>query len=102
MHRVAWTARLLPGNVDAYVKAHDEIWPEMAQLLTDSGVRNYSIHLHGLQLFGYYECEDPAATAAFQEGSDVLRRWGEAHGWMFEAPSEEHGPAQLREVFRLD
>ena len=41
----AFRMKLKPGNVDEYKKRHDEIWPELAQLLRDSGIYDYSIFL---------------------------------------------------------
>ena len=37
--------KLKPGFAAEYKKRHDEIWPELKQLLSDSGVSDYSIFL---------------------------------------------------------
>ena len=37
--------RLHPGAEAEYKKRHDEIWPELVDLLKDAGVSDYSIHL---------------------------------------------------------
>jgi L-rhamnose mutarotase len=37
--------KLKPGVTDEYRRRHDEIWPELAQLLHESGIRDYSIFL---------------------------------------------------------
>ena len=34
---------LKPGCEDEYKRRHAAIWPELKKLLSDSGVRNYSI-----------------------------------------------------------
>ena len=36
---------LNPGQEAEYIRRHDEIWPELAKLLTRAGISNYSIHL---------------------------------------------------------
>ena len=78
MERYAWKAGLLPGKREEYIKRHDEIWPEMTELLRGAGIRNYSIWLTGDELFGYYECEFGAEFAArAQGGSPVVDRWNE-------------------------
>ncbi len=43
--RLAFTMKLDPGQKEAYIKRHDEIWPELKKLLKDSGVCEYSIFL---------------------------------------------------------
>ncbi|MEY2637192.1 MAG: L-rhamnose mutarotase [Bacteroidota bacterium] len=49
---------LLPGNSVEYKKRHDEIWPELAELLHQVGIQNYSIFLdestRTLALVGLY------------------------------------------------
>lgn len=37
--------RLNPGMVAEYKARHDAIWPELAALLKEAGVSDYSIHL---------------------------------------------------------
>lgn len=61
-----------------YIRRHDEIWPEMTEVLTRAGIRNYTIWCCGDELFGYYECEKGAAYAAkVQAESPVVDRWNE-------------------------
>lgn len=45
MQKHAFKMRLHPGMEAAYRKRHDEIWPELVQLLKAAGVSDYSIHL---------------------------------------------------------
>ena len=45
MKRVAFTMRLKPGMKDEYRKRHDEIWPELLELLRSAGLSDYSIFL---------------------------------------------------------
>jgi len=52
MERYAWKAKLLDGRKDEYIKRHDEIWPELSDVLTEAGIKNYSIWLTGNELFG--------------------------------------------------
>ena len=73
----AWVLEIRPGYEDEYKKRHEEIWPEMVDMLRNSGVRNYSIFRHGLTLFGYFETDDLEQTIAAINASDVNSRWGE-------------------------
>ncbi|WP_380058263.1 L-rhamnose mutarotase [Falsihalocynthiibacter sp. SS001] len=45
MEKIAFTMQLRAGQRDEYERRHDEIWPELAALLKDAGVSDYSIHL---------------------------------------------------------
>ena len=45
MEKYAFKMRLDPGQADAYRRRHDAIWPELADLLRDAGVSDYSIYL---------------------------------------------------------
>ena len=61
MQRLAFVMHIKEGCAAEYEKRHDEIWPELVELLSSSGVQNYNIFLHGLTLFACLETEDPAA-----------------------------------------
>lgn len=74
-----WVLGVRPGHEDEYRRRHDAIWPDMLEALREAGIRNYSIFRHGLDLFGYFETDDLAATQAALAASPVNRRWGE---WM--------------------
>ena len=102
MARIAWTGRLRPEKVDEYVEAHANVWPEMRQMIHDAGVRNYSIYLFGDRVFGYYECDDPEATKAYQAAAEVTKRWGEAMAPLFAEEVASEGLIDLPEIFRLD
>lgn len=43
MKRVAFKMFLKPGLEEEYEKRHSAIWPELKKLLSDTGVRDYSI-----------------------------------------------------------
>ena len=45
MQKYAFRMQLNPGAADEYRRRHDQIWPELAALLKDAGVSDYSIHL---------------------------------------------------------
>ena len=54
MERYAWKATVLPGKLEEYIRRHNEIWPEMKDVLHQAGIRNYTIWNVGNELFGYY------------------------------------------------
>jgi L-rhamnose mutarotase len=41
----AFRMKLKPGQVAEYQRRHDEIWPELSQLLHAAGIYDYSIFL---------------------------------------------------------
>lgn len=41
----AFAMQLKPGAAAEYTRRHDEIWPELADLLRAAGITDYSIHL---------------------------------------------------------
>ena len=64
--------------LEEYVRRHNEIWPELTEVLRQAGIRNYTIWNCGSELFGYYECEKGADyAAAVQAGSPVVDRWND-------------------------
>lgn len=78
MERFAWKASLLPGAKDEYIRRHNEIWPEMTELLNAAGIHNYTIWCVGDELFGYYEAEKGVDFASkTQAESAVVSRWNE-------------------------
>ncbi|WP_276360162.1 L-rhamnose mutarotase [Daejeonella sp. H1SJ63] len=42
---VSFKMKLKPGFKEEYKRRHDQIWPELAALLKESGISNYSIFL---------------------------------------------------------
>ena len=78
MERYAWKAVVKEGMLEEYVRRHQEIWPELVEVLRQAGIVNYTIWNCGSELFGYYECEKGADyAAAVQAGSPVVDRWNE-------------------------
>ena len=74
MQRIAVFFKLKPAQQKAYKKRHDDIWPQISALLTEAGIRNYSIWNYGDMLFGYYETDDAKKTKTMlYENTDFLR-----------------------------
>ncbi len=105
MERLAWKGRIKPGCKEEYIKRHDEIWPEMVELLKAAGICNYTIFANGNELFGYYECEKGIAFAeSTQAGSPIVDRWNEYMDDILELEMDPETGAQpkMEQVFRLD
>ena len=78
MEKYAWKAYIKEGSFEEYKRRHDEIWPEMVEVLRAAGIRNYTIWNVGEELFGYYECEyDAEYSSRIQRESPVVAKWNE-------------------------
>ena len=76
MEKIAWKGYVKEGMLDEYKRRHDEIWPEMTQMLNEAGIHSYTIWNFGNELFGYYECEKGAKYAKdYQDNSPVVAKW---------------------------
>ncbi len=89
---------------DEYERRHNPIWRELAYVLKNHGVSNYSIFLEKEtnQLFGYVEITSETQWNSIAE-TEICRRW-----WAFMkdvmATNDNDSPvsAELKEVFHLD
>lgn len=88
MEKYAFRMRLNPGCAEEYRRRHDALWPELADLLRQAGVSDYSIHLDaetGL-LFGVlWRVENH--TMDDLPNHPVMQRW-----WAHMADIMETGP----------
>lgn len=104
MVRKGFKMKLYPGMEAEYEKRHNELWPEMQDMIHEYGGKNYTIFLdrETLVLYGYIEVEDPEK---WNESADtaINRKW-----WDFMADIMETNPdnspvaVDLHEVFHLD
>ena len=46
MEQIGFRMQLNDGQAEEYRRRHDEIWPELVELLKSAGVSDYSIFLH--------------------------------------------------------
>ena len=60
MTRKGFKMFLYPGMAQEYEKRHNELWPEMKDMIRAHGGHNYSIYLDPETnvLYGYLEVED--------------------------------------------
>ena len=99
--RHAFVMQLKPGNEAEYKRRHDEVWPELLELMARDGVHNYSIYRDGLTLFAYLERDtDPPAGPPTEA---VVWRWWESMAPLMET-NDDFSPVTrpLEEVFHVD
>ena len=105
MERYVWKAIVKEGKIDEYVKRHNEIWPELVDVLKAAGIKNYTIWNVGNELFGYYECEKGVQFAAdTQAKSPVVDKWNEfmKDVMIMEMDPETGAQPMLKQVFFLE
>lgn len=96
--------QLYPGMEDEYERRHNELWPEMIDMIHEHGGRNYTIALDPdtLTLFGYIEIDDPEKWA---QGADtaINRKWWDFMADIMET-NEDNSPVStdLPVLFHLD
>ncbi|MBX3194144.1 MAG: L-rhamnose mutarotase [Microbacteriaceae bacterium] len=99
--RIAFRMRLNPGGEEPYKKAHDELWPEMRELIALGGVRNYSIFREGLDLFAVMEVDENSAPVG-GENPVVRRWWASLERYMESEPDGSPRMSPMEEVFHVD
>ena len=102
--RKAFRMRLRPGSADEYRGRHQPIWDDLAAVLRDHGVSNYSIFLdeEAGDLFAYAEIANELQWEAFA-GTGVCRRWWDSMAPLMETnPDRSPATGDLVEVFHLD
>ena len=103
MQRIAFTMKLLEGFAGEYKKRHDAIWPELAKLLTQKGICDYSIFLDESAniLFGYLTIKNAKELDDLAE-EPLMQKW-----WLYMKDimetNDDNSPKtkSLREVFYL-
>jgi L-rhamnose mutarotase len=104
MQRVAFKMKLLKGKREEYIKRHNQIWPELTELLKTNGISDYSIFLdeETNTLFGV---QKTAKSAGSQDlgNSEIVKEW-----WKYMADIMETNPDNspvtipLEEVFLME
>lgn len=99
----AFRMQLKPGMIDEYKARHDAIWPELATLLHDSGIRDYSIFLdeETLSLFAVLKLTEDNDRDALPN-HPVMRRWWDHMAPLMEVePDNKPKEWSLKPVFYL-
>lgn len=103
MIRKAFVMKVFGDCLEEYKRRHDEIWPEMIEMLKEYGARDYSIFLDPTtnRLFAYLVVEDEERWSRSAE-TEVCRRWWTYMKDVMET-NEDHSPVvlELQEVFHL-
>ena len=103
MTRKGFKMFLYPGMAQEYEKRHNELWPEMKDMIHAHGGHNYSIYLDPETnvLYGYLEVEDEELWARSADTA-VNRKWWDYMADIMET-NEDNSPVcvVLKPVFHL-
>jgi L-rhamnose mutarotase len=101
--KLAFIMKLKPGNAEEYKKRHDAIWPELAQLLKDNGISDYSIFLDEQSNNLFAVQQQTGASSQDLGKTEIVQKW-----WAYMADIMETNPDNsplsipLTQVFHLD
>jgi L-rhamnose mutarotase len=101
--KYAFKMQLNPGMEDEYRRRHDEIWPELVELLKEAGVADYSIHLDretGI-LFGVLWRRTDHSMADLPSHSVMKRWWAHMADIMATNPDQSPVDTPLVTVFHM-
>ena len=102
LNQLAFKMYLKPNSVAEYKKRHDEIWPELKELLKEAGVGAYYIY-HDPEtdcLFAFQETNGSDSQSL--GGNPIVQKWWEYMSDLMET-HPDHTPKQLKlnKVFSL-
>ncbi|MCK5067187.1 MAG: L-rhamnose mutarotase [Bacteroidales bacterium] len=103
MKRVAFKMYLKEGQKEEYRRRHNEIWPEVAELLKKAGVSDYSIFLdeqtHTLFAVQTLSSDEDSQSLGQQE---IIQKWWDYMADIMEVnPDNSPVSEELEEMFYL-
>ena len=104
MKRFAFKMKLKPGCKEEYIKRHNEIWPELKQLLKESGVSDYSIFLDE-ETNTLFAVQKQSGESSSQDLGDnpVVKKWWDYMADLYETnPDNSPVSIPLEEVFYME
>jgi L-rhamnose mutarotase len=103
MARLAFKMKLHRGQETEYQRRHDALWPELKELLKQTGISEYSIFLDEETnfLFGILKIENPLAMDELPR-HPVMKKWWEYMKDIMDCnPDNSPVSIPLKEVFYL-
>lgn len=110
--RHAFVIGLKPDKMEEYKRLHAETWPEILELIEESHIRNYSIHLGEIEegkyyLFAYFEYDGDNLDMDMEKmaEAEIMQKWWElTDACQIPCPTSDIGEfwMPLEEVFYND
>ena len=105
MKRFAFKMYLKPGCEKEYQRRHAAIWPELVEMIHETGVKNYSIFWDKDTnlLFFFFLCEGEGNSQDTTDVDPITQRWWDMMADIMEV-NTDNSPVTvpLQEVFHLD
>lgn len=103
MQRIAFKMKLMAGCQAEYKRRHDEIWPELAELLKANGVCDYSIFLdEDTNTLFAVQGQEGGQSSQDLGSNPIVRRWWAYMADIMETNADNSPVAvPLMEVFYL-
>ena len=103
MEQIGFRMRLKPGAAAEYERRHDEIWPELAGLLREAGISDYSIFLDEADgsLFAVLRRTKDHGMDRLPEQAVMRRWWDHMADLMDTNPDRSPVATPLKRVFHL-
>lgn len=103
MKRVAFKMYLKEGEKEEYRKRHNQIWPEVAELIREAGISDYSIFLdektHALFAVQSLSSDEGSQSLGHQ---DIIQKWWDYMADIMEVnPDNSPVSEDLEELFYL-
>lgn len=104
MKRLAFKMKLKPNTSEAYTKRHNAIWPELKELLKETGVSEYSIFLdeETNTLFAFQKVSGEGGSQELADNPIVKKWWAFMADIMDTNPDSSPISIPLEEVFYMD
>ena len=104
MQRLAFKMKLNPGQKEAYKKRHDQLWPELKELLKENGVSEYSIFLdeETNTLFAFQKISEEGSSQDLSQTETVKKWWKYMADIMETNPDNSPVSIPLLPVFNLN
>lgn len=107
MQRYGSVLKVREEKLEEYKRLHEAVWPEVARMIAECNIRNYSIFYRDGYLFGYFEYvgEDYEADMAKMAADPVTQQWWECCKpcqMPLETCAEGEWWAPMEEVFHQD
>jgi L-rhamnose mutarotase len=103
MERIAFKMKIYSGAEEEYKKRHDDLWPEVKELLKETGIHDYSIFLDEStnNLFSVLKVEN-VETLNTLPANAIMQKWWDYMKDLMEC-NNDNSPISisLKEVFHL-
>ena len=103
MQRVAFRMKLFKGFEEEYRKRHDALWPELEELLKETGIEDYSIFLdeETNDLFGVLRIKDRIRLEELPSNPVMKKWWAYMKDIMETNPDNSPVSTPLKDVFYM-